>query len=340
MDPCREPALLLLRCVQVAQRSCGRPIPGSVQGHIGASWDGGRSTIPWDKILGIWERLPCPWKRVGLDDPEGLFPPKPSHDIYFQVSHAPARHQKNPNQLFHFLQLLIIPGLHLPENLILPYFFGDFGSGFFPSPPLSPSKAFSQSVLLVPRLFPYLWNTRPLNQDFPGYPGLFNRFGRSENFIEKPCGIRWKIGPLPPLLLTFSFCSISPRSLFSHLPRPPSRLRQKLLHPREERLGILSGSCRSTRIIPSGCFSESSRSCRDVRTPSTGVSPSCSSFFSHFFAISLLSFLLLLPPSFFGRSLLELSRIRCLSVSLRMMEMFGLGKISMLKESQPFLQHC
>lgn len=83
----------------------------------------------------------------------------------------------------------------------------------------------------------------------------------------------------------------------------------------------------------------SSWSCGDVQIPSTGVSRSCSSFFLFFFGDQPLSFLLLLP-SFFARSLLELSRVRCWNISPRMMEMFGLGKISMLKESQPFLQHC
>lgn len=190
-------------------------------------------------------------------------------------------------------------------------------------------------------LFPYLWNTRPLNQDFPGYPGLFDRFGRSENFIEKPCGIRWKICPLLPSLLTFSFCSISPRSLFSHLPRPPSRLRQKLLHPREERLGILPESCRSTKIIPPGCFS--GRELLELRGCANSIHRCFTELllvFSLFFWDQPLSFLLLLLPSFFARSLLELSRVRCWNISPRMMEMFGLGKISMLKESQPFLQHC
>lgn len=153
-----------------------------------------------------------------------------------------------------------IPGLHLPEHLLLPLFFGILEGvfGIFSSPNLSLSKAFNQSVLLTPWLFSCLWNTWPLNQDFPSYPRLFTRPGRSERFIEKPRGICWKICPLLPLFLTFSFCSISPCSLFSHFPRPLSRLQQKLLHACEERLGILSGKLQRHKNIPSGCSSRSS----------------------------------------------------------------------------------
>lgn len=142
-----------------------------------------------------------------------------------------------------------------------------FWKGFFSSLHLSPSKAFNQSIPLIPWFFSCLWNTRLLNQDFPGYPRLGNRLGWSEKFIEKPCGICWKNCPLLPLFLTFSFCSISPRLLFSHLPSPPSRLRQKLLHPCEERLGILSESCRSTKISLLAAFHGAPGvrwGCRDV----------------------------------------------------------------------------
>lgn len=216
-----------------------------------------------------------PWQGVGLDEPERPFPPKPIPYLFVLQQDI-----KNPNQLFSF-QLLIILGLHFLKDLILPYFLGIL-EGLFSSPPLSPSKAFNQCILLTPWFFSCLWNTRPLNQDFPSYPRLFNRPGRSEKFIEKPCGICWKICPLLPLFLTFSFCSISPHLVFSHLPHPPSRLRQKLLHACEERLGILSESCRGTKISLLASFHRAPGvhwSYRDVQTPSTGVSWSCFSFF-------------------------------------------------------------
>ncbi|RLV71504.1 hypothetical protein DV515_00017381, partial [Chloebia gouldiae] len=52
-----------------------------------------------------------------------------------------------------------------------------------------------KSVLLTPRFFSYLWNTGPLNQDFPGYPKLFTGLEGLRNLLRSLVGFAGKFAP-------------------------------------------------------------------------------------------------------------------------------------------------
>ena len=59
---------------QAAQRGCGCPVPGDVQGQVG--WGPGQPGL----VLNVEVGSPACGRGLGSDDPWGPFQPKPFYD--------------------------------------------------------------------------------------------------------------------------------------------------------------------------------------------------------------------------------------------------------------------
>jgi len=64
---------------QAAQRGCGCPVPGGVQGQVG--WGPGQPGL----VLNVEVGGPACGGGLELDDPSGSFQPKPFYDSMFDV---------------------------------------------------------------------------------------------------------------------------------------------------------------------------------------------------------------------------------------------------------------
>ena len=64
---------------QAAQRGCGCPVPGGIQGQVG--WGPGQPGLVLDPAAGS----PACCRGLKLADPRGPFQPKPSYDSVITV---------------------------------------------------------------------------------------------------------------------------------------------------------------------------------------------------------------------------------------------------------------